>query len=138
MYGGPKQPPEAGKGNGITTSDAVGHRTSHDGTNHGTSGEGSTDASLSSTRRVVEVVHILLRPDDGGDGRNVEPKASIYENRSRWEEEKVRHSQHTTNRGDDSEEVDIVNLWHLHYGQDQEVIEALGGMSRLMRGFPDE
>ena len=45
---------------------------------------------------------------------------------------KVRHSQHTTNRGDGSEEVDIVNLWHLHHGQDQEVTEALGRMSRLM------
>ena len=44
----------------------------------------------------------------------------------------MRHSQHTTNRGDDSEEVDIVNLWNLHHGQDQDVNEALGRMSRLM------
>ena len=62
----------------------------------------------------------------------------MYENRSWWEEEEVRHSQHTTNRGDDSEEVNIVNLWHLHHGQDQEVTEALGRLSRLMGGFPDE
>ena len=51
---------------------------------------------------------------------------------------KVHHSQHTTNRGDDSEEVDIVNLWHLHYGQDQEVTETVGRMSRLMGEFADE
>ena len=49
---------------------------------------------------------------------------------------KVRYLQHTTNRGDDSEEVYIVNLWHLHHGQDQEVTEALGRMSRLMGVFP--
>ena len=79
LYGGPKQPPEAGKGDGITTSDAVGYRTSHYCTNHGTSSEGGTDATLSSAGRIVEVVHILLRPDDGGDRRNVESKASTYE-----------------------------------------------------------
>ena len=66
------------------------------------------------------------------------PKLADVRNGLSGKKRKVRHSQHTTNRGDDSEEVDIVNLWHLHHGQDQEVTEALGRMSRLMGGFLDE
>ena len=138
LYGGTKQPPEAGKGDGITTSDAVGYRTSHDCTNHGTSGERGTDATLSSTGWIVEVLHILVRPDDGGNRRNVEPKASTYEQGFSGKKRKVRHSQHTTKRGNGSDEVDIVNLWHLHHGQDQEVTEALGRMSQLMRVSPNK
>lgn len=79
LYSCPKQPPKAGKRDGITSSDAVGYRTSHYGTNDGATSEGGTDASLGCTGRIVEVVHILLCSDDGGDGGDIEPEASIYE-----------------------------------------------------------
>jgi hypothetical protein len=45
--------------------------------------------------RVVEVVDVLLRADDGGQRRNVEAK------------------QHAADRGNHGEEVDIVKLWQV-------------------------
>lgn len=67
LYSGSKQPPKADKGDGITTSDAAGYRTSHYDINHGASNEGSTDVTLSNVGRIIKVVHILLHFDRGGD-----------------------------------------------------------------------
>lgn len=79
LYSCPKQPPKAGKCDGITASDAVGYRTSHYGTNDGASSEGGTDATLSCAGRIVKVGDILLGSDDGGDGGDVEAEASRYQ-----------------------------------------------------------
>lgn len=48
--------------------------------------------------RIVEVVHILLRTNDGGHGRDVETK------------------QHAANGGDHGHKVDIVYLRETHRG----------------------
>ena len=79
LYRSSQQPPEAGKGDGITTANTVRHWTSHDGTNYGPACECGADTALGGAGRVVEVVDILLRADNGRDGRDVETKAGEFE-----------------------------------------------------------
>lgn len=46
--------------------------------------------------------------------------------------------QHAANRGDDGQEVDIVDLWHMHNGQDREVPIVIDRNSYPVRGYPDK
>ena len=46
---------------------------------------------------------------------------------------RMTNSQHATYRGDDGQEVDIVDLWHMHVGQDREVVKELDRMSQPLR-----
>ena len=70
-----QQPPKARKGNRIAATDPVGYGPRHDGADDGAAGESGTDATLRGAGWVVEVIDVLFRPDDGGDGGDVEAEA---------------------------------------------------------------
>ena len=75
MDGGAQQPPKARKGYGVAATDPIGYRACHYGADDGTAGQSGTDATLSGSRWIVEIIDVLLRSDDGGDGGDVEAKA---------------------------------------------------------------
>ena len=79
LDGRSQQPPEASKSDGIAPSDAIGHWTRHYGANDGAASESGSDATLRRAGRVVEVLHVLSRSDDGGDGGDVETEAGEYD-----------------------------------------------------------
>ena len=131
---GAQQPPKTGKGNSITAADAVGYRSGHDGANDRAAGKGGTDAALGGAGRVVEVVNVLLRSNDGGDGGNVETEARTVLASVGCHERSMSDLQHTANGGDGCQEVDIVLFWHMHPGGKERVYELLRRILRPVRG----
>lgn len=75
LDGGAQQPPKAGKGYGITATNAIGYGARHDGADDGTAGQSGADATLGGAGWIVEIIDILLCSDDGGDGGYVEAEA---------------------------------------------------------------
>jgi hypothetical protein len=72
LHARPREPPETGEHDGITTTDPVGDRASDSRSDDGSRGQSATDGTLCDPRRPVEVIVVLFRSDDGRHGGDVE------------------------------------------------------------------
>lgn len=75
LEGGADKPEDAGKPDGIASSELVGDRSCHDSADDRSTGKGSSNAALGGAVGIVEVGDVLFGADNGTHGGDVEAEA---------------------------------------------------------------